>query len=243
METLLVRIADGRTDLVFDAVDGGAAATAEVRGASLLEWCAYYGDVSALRFLLARGAALDALGADALNAAAFHGHWRLAEFLLERGAEPNRALADTGETPLHAAFTKANRPAHELVARVLLAHGADPNRATRVGTPTGGFMRDARARGETPLHRAAAYASADALQRLVDAGARLDARDAFGDTPLAWASWHLRPDAVLRKLLHGEHTLHPRRDSTYDHGAGLGEMERALLGTPASARPDGRDRP
>ncbi|MBI5362509.1 MAG: GNAT family N-acetyltransferase [Planctomycetes bacterium] len=234
--SLLDRIADGRTDLVFEAVECGVAPSASVRGARLVEWCAYYGDVSALRFLLARGASLDALGPDALNGAAFHGHWRLAEFLLEHGADADRALEDTGETPLHSAFTKAQRPAHELVARVLLAHGADPNRATKPGVETGAFMRDARTRGETPLHRAAAFASAEAIRRLIDAGAKVDTRDAHGETPLAWASWHLRPDAVLRLLLHGPHRLHEERDSTYDHGAGIGAMERALLGTPACER-------
>lgn len=237
--TLLDRIADGRTDLVFEAVERGLAATASVRGARIVDWCAYYGDVSALRFLLARGAVLDALGADALNGAAFHGHWRLVEFLLEQGADPNRALGDTGETPLHAAFTKAHRPAYELVARVLLAHGADPNRATRPGVETGAFMRDARTRGETPLHRAAAFASADAIQRLIQAGASIDARDAHGERPLAWASWHLRPDDVLRLLCFGEHALHPQRASSYDHGAGAGAMERALLGEPHDPRGPG----
>ena len=233
---LLERIADGRTDLVFEAGERGVAATAEVRGARLIDWCAYHGDVSAIRFLLAPGEALDTLGQDALNGAAFHGHWRLVEFLLEQGADPNRAASDTGETPLHSAFTKANRPAYELVARVLLAHGADPNRSTMPGVETGAFMRDARTRGETPLHRAAAFASPDAIRRLIAAGAKVDARDAHGETPLAWASWHLRPDAVLRLLLHGPHRIHPGRDSTYDHGSGVGAMERALLGEPREPR-------
>lgn len=234
----LDRIADGRTDLVVEALERGVATDVVVQGGSMLAWCAYYGDVTAIRALLARGAKFEDLGEDALHSAAFHGHWRLAEFLLEQGADVDRALAETGETPLHAAFTKASRPAYELVARVLLAHGADPNRATKNGAPTDAFMRDVRTRGETPLHRAAAFASADAIQRLLDAGARRDARDAHGETPLAWASWHLRPDAVLRLLCHGEHALHPKRDSTYDHGVGAGAMERALLGKP-SERPRG----
>lgn len=236
LESLLDRLADGRTDLVCEALERGVASAAEVRGTRLIEWCAYYGDVSAIRFLLARGESLATLGTDALNGAAFHGHWRLAEFLLEHGADPNHALEDTGETPLHAAFSKAGRPAYELVARVLLAHGADPDRATLPGVATGAFMRDARTRGETPLHRAAAFASADAIRRLLDAGAKVDARDAHGATPLAWASWHLRPDAVLRLLLHGPHQLHPERGSTYDHGMGVGAMERALLGEPRGHR-------
>jgi hypothetical protein len=39
---------------------------------------------------------------------------------------------------------------------------------------------------------------------LLDKGAIVDARDINGDTPLSWASWHLRPRAILRKLAHGK---------------------------------------
>ena len=42
-------ITDGRTDLVFDYVAAGHAATsADQGGVSLLQWCSYYGDVSAI---------------------------------------------------------------------------------------------------------------------------------------------------------------------------------------------------
>ena len=41
----------GRTDLVFDYVSSGATAKAKDRdGVSLIEWCPYYGDVSAIRW-------------------------------------------------------------------------------------------------------------------------------------------------------------------------------------------------
>ena len=233
---MLDRIADGRTDLVFDHLAAGHPATAaDARGVSLLDWCAYYGDVSAIRHLLANGAGLDALGDDrGLNAAAFHGHWRLCQFLVERGADVNRPLPDTGETPLHAALCKANRPAYNHVVRVLLAAGADPNRATTAGVETGSFMRDCRTRGETPLHRAAAFADAEAIQLLLDAGAAIDARDANGDTPLSWASWHLRPGAILQLLCHDGHTISARGVAHYttDHGAGWGGLEASLRGMP-----------
>jgi ankyrin repeat protein len=93
-------------------------------------------------------------------------------------------------------------------------------------------MRDARTRGETPLHRAAAFGSRRSVERLIAAGADVEARDAHGDSPLAWASWHGRPDAILRLLCHGDHTIHPQRDSPADHGQGHSAMEHALLGTP-----------
>jgi len=163
-EGSLERIADGRTDMVFVHVAQGRPATAGVGGLRLLEWCAYYGDVSVMRFLLDHGELLPSLGANlGLNGAAF------------------------------------------------LAHGADVDRSTRPSVKTGCFMRDCRTKGETPLHRAAAFGTEGTIERLLAAGARVDARDMNGETPLGWASWHGRPDAVLRRLCYGEHSIHPDR--------------------------------
>ena len=229
----LDRIARGRTDLVFEYVDAGHSAAAEREGARLITWCHRYGDVSAIRFLLAHGEELASLGPNlALDGAAYFGYWRLCEYLIESGADPNYADPQSGETPLHAALCTANRPAFDLVVQVLLAAGADPNRATTPGIETGAFMRDCRTKGETPLHRAAAFASEGTIQRLLDAGARIDAKDVNGDSPLGWASWHTRPDNILRKLCYGVFHIRPDRDSSFDHGRGWGFMERDLLGRP-----------
>jgi ankyrin repeat protein len=206
---MLKRIADGRTDLVFEHVaQGHAADSLGDDGLSLIQWCAYHGDVSAVRFLISRGASLDVLGANRdLNGAVFHGHWQLCEFLIEHGADVNHPMPETGETPLHSALCKANDPAFNRVLKVLLAHGADPNRATKPGIETDSFMRDCRTKGEAPLHRAAAFGDAEAIQLLLDAGAVIDARDAHGDTPLSWASWYLRPRPILRMLCYGKYSV------------------------------------
>ncbi len=76
---MLDRIADGRTDLVFDYLSQGHAANSKDKhGVALIQHCAYYGDVSAIRFLLANGESLEALGDNfELSGAAFHGHWKL----------------------------------------------------------------------------------------------------------------------------------------------------------------------
>ena len=196
---MLTRIANGRTDLVFDLVSQGhPATTVDADGVSILKWCAYFGDVSAIRFLLVSGESLDSLGADPLIGAAFHGHWRLCQFLIEHGADVNAALSDTGETALQAVLCTADRSAHDLVLKVLLASGANPNRATKPGVETYGFMRDCRTKGETPLHRAAAFGSEETIQLLCDRGAALDAKDMHGDSPLSWGSWYGRPDSILR---------------------------------------------
>jgi uncharacterized protein len=215
------RIADGRTDLVFDYLARGDAATsADAGGVSLIKWCAYYGDVSAIRFLLAAGESLASLGENFdLGGAAFHGHWQLCQFLIENGADVNHG-GETGETALHMALCKANRPVYDEVVKVLLAHGANPNAATRASVETGCFMRDCRTKGETPLHRAAAFGSEQAIDLLLNAGARRDAKDMNGESPLTWASWHLRPDVILRKLCYNGFSIHPERRSSYDHGAG-----------------------
>lgn len=219
---LIRRIADGRTDLVFDWIaEGYPANSSDPHGVALIQWCASYGDVSAIRFLLGNGESLESLGENrGLNEAVFHGHWQLVQFLIDHGADVNYPQPDTGETPLHAALCKANRPAYDLVMKVLVAHGANPNAVTKPAAETGGFMRDCRTKEETPLHRAAAFGSEDAIQLLLDAGALLDAKDMNGDSPLTWASWHLRPDSILRKLCYGDFHIHPARRSTYDHGMG-----------------------
>jgi uncharacterized protein len=203
---LIRRIKNGRTDLVRD-MDGHAL---RQNGEALLGWCAYFGDVSACRVLLGTGLSLDLLGPDlGLNAAAFHGHWQLTEFLIENGAAPRFVDPATGETPLHAALTNEDRVRYDLVVEILLRAGADPNAATRPGVPTDSLMRDARTRGETPLHRGALFGNGRTVALLLEAGASPEVRDAHGDTPLAWASWARRPVEVLRALLYGDHRIHP----------------------------------
>ena len=60
---MIERIAEGRTDLVFDLVNSGNPATiTDSQGTSLIQWCAYYGDVSAIKFLLSKGEILQSLG-------------------------------------------------------------------------------------------------------------------------------------------------------------------------------------
>jgi ankyrin repeat protein len=224
-EALFEEIAEGRTDRVFDYLAAGnSAAEADRNGVTLAQWCAYYGDVSAIRFLLANGASLEALGSNlSLSGACFHGHWKLASFLIEQGADVNHPSPDTGETPLHAAVSQGDRVRYNLVLKVLLAHGANSNAKTRPSVETEAFMRDCRTKGETPLHRAAAFGDEEAIQLLIDAGASLEARDMNGDTPLSWASWYGRSVPILRKLLYGSFRINP------DYGGG---MQANLLGRP-----------
>jgi hypothetical protein len=62
-EILLRLITDGRTELVFDVIAAGRPATQQdSRSVSLIRHCAYYGDVSAIKFLLIHGESLASLG-------------------------------------------------------------------------------------------------------------------------------------------------------------------------------------
>ena len=212
---MLSELADGRTELVFDLLALGYPPDHQDEdGVPLIRHCSYYGDVSAIRFLLSHGESLSSLGENFdLNSACFHGHWRLCMFLLEQGADPNRPQSDTGETPLHAALCKTDRLVYDRVLTVLLSHGAMPNAATKPGMETGGFMRDCRTKGETPLHRAAAFGEVETIRLLKDAGAIVNAKDAFGDTSLSWASWYLRPAPILRELLYGDFRISPQNQS------------------------------
>jgi ankyrin repeat protein len=199
----------GRTDFVAVLLDQKE--PAETVLAEALRWSSYYGDVTACRLLLSAGVPLTRLGPDlGILGAAFHGHWQLTQFLLEQGASACYRDPTTGETPLHGALTNEDRERYDLVVQVLLAAGADPNVVSSSDVPTSAFMRDARTRGETPLHRAALFGTTSTLTLLFAAGARIDAQDARGETPLAWASWARRPAEILRLLLYGDHAIHPQ---------------------------------
>lgn len=215
VDVLLREFTDGRTDLIFELLEAGCPPEKQDQsGVSLLQWCAYYGDVSAIKFLLSRRVALTSLSENfGLNAACFHGHWRLCKFLIEQGADVNASDSQTGETPLHSVLCNTDRLIYDEVLQVLLSYGANPNVTTKNGAATGGFMRDARTKGETPLHRAAAFGNEDTIKLLLEHGAKIDARDANGDSPLSWASWYLRPDPILRLLCFCDFRIRPNRRS------------------------------
>lgn len=222
----LDKIIAGRTDLVFEYLAKGKPATSkDPNGRPLIHWCAYHGDVSAIRYLLANGESADALGKNfGLESAAFHGYWKLCQYLIELGADVNFASPVTGETPLHAALSKANRFDDDDVVAVLLAKGANPNLKTKPGEETGGFMRGCRTKAETPLHRAAAFGSEKTVNHLLEAGADRELKDANDETPLSWASWHLRPPVILRLLSFGERSGYPDHASSDGHGNGWGQF-------------------
>lgn len=232
---ILDRIARGRTDLVFELLALSDWKTTLNEGRiKPLQWFVYYDDVTAMKAVMRAGSDLSSIDLDEeLRNAAFFGHWKMCDFLIAQGADVRSADPLTGETALHNALAKAGRPYYLYVVRLLLEHGADANATTTPGKETGGFMRDVRTKGETPLHRAAAYADRAIIEMLLDHGADREARDAHGDSPMSWASRHLRPGEVLALLAFGEHRIGKgaRTRITSDHGAGWGYgMEWNLVG-------------
>lgn len=139
-------------------------------------------------------------GASVLAGLAFVNEVECVRILLRHGADPNRGRAESLETPLHHALAGTRGSNRTELIQLLINHGADLNARTKPGIPSSNFWRDARTRGETPLHRAAAYATLEIVEILLKAGADRTIRDIHGDSPLSWASWHRRPKEIIDLL-------------------------------------------
>ncbi len=225
----------GRTDYIIQLLRLKNAGELLDSGAvKPLQWLVYYNDTTGLRAVLEAGHTLKSVNLDEeLGHAAFFGHWKVCDFLINQGANVNARVGNTHETPLHSALSKAGRPYYLYVVRLLVEKGADVNARTIVGQETDAFMRDVRTKGETPLHRAAAYADEATIEFLLQYGADKEARDAFGSSPLTWASEHLRPGKILALLAFGTHRISEayKARNISDHGAGWGNgMDWNLLG-------------
>ncbi len=234
-DKILELISRGRTDYIFHLLKQNNWPELLNHGRiKPLQWLVYYNDTTALRAVLEAGGDLTSINLnDELGNAAFFGHWKVCDFLIRHGANVNAPVAETYETPLHSALAKAGRPYYFYTVKLLVENGADVNAKTVVGKETGAFMREVRTKGETPLHRAAAYADERTIEFLIVNGANKEAKDAHGDSPLSWASMHLRPGSILSLLAFGEHRIGEghKTKNTSDHGQGWGNgMDWNLFG-------------
>jgi uncharacterized protein len=161
-----------------------------------------------MEYLLSKGAdpnrQTNESGDPILCGVAYFNNVECVRLLLQAGADPNALVNGTAETALHGCIIGLGQNVTasdcHAVVKLLIEHGADPNRRTIPGVETSAFWRDVRTRGETPLHRAAAYASEETVKFLLDAGADKKIRDANGDSPQSWASWHWRPKPLIDLL-------------------------------------------
>lgn len=170
-------------------------------GNSAVFSAAWEGNTKALDLFYNLGAKISFDDGNLLCNAAYNGKVNSVEWLLNNGENANFSFTNTGENALHYAISKTSEISDRAeIVKVLIAAGTDVNKRTLVGKPTLCFMRDAYLKGETPLHRAAAYGNVAIIKMLLDAGAEPHTKDANGDTPISWGSWHLRDSTVLRLL-------------------------------------------
>jgi ankyrin repeat protein len=175
------------------------------------------GDLGGVRRALDQGISPDAVFGKPLGIAALAGDVPMTRLLLERGATPMR-LGNVGWSPLQEAAALSGNT--EVIV-LLLDAGADVNEATSAGaTPVsiaagagnlaaldlllarGGDVKGFARPGCRPCHPPMVSAvrggkgSPQLLQRLIDAGADIDAADDEGVTPVIAAAAFGRPDLI-----------------------------------------------
>ncbi|MES5483116.1 ankyrin repeat domain-containing protein [Bradyrhizobium sp. INPA03-11B] len=215
-------------NLATELLDGGASVDARDRlGARPLSHAARSGHLDMVDLLLARGAPVDArnlAGSTALYFAAERGHVAIVQRLIDRGADVN-LTGRSGASPV-AAAAYAGR---DMVVRMLLAHGADGGKADDTGKPpvvyaaAGGQLGIVKQLLARDIDINARYAKdltllmwaagpdetvpeAQALEvvsYLLDAGTRVDERDARGRTALMIAAEGNHPAIAKALLAHG----------------------------------------
>lgn len=175
----------------------------DAMGNSAIFAAAWEGNTKALDLFYKLGAKISLDDANLLCNAAFNGKVDSVKWLLEKGENANFTFTDTGENALHYTICKTSEMDERVeIVKLLIDAGIDVNKKTIAGKPTLCFMRDAWLKGETPLHRAAAFGNTTIIKMLLDAGADPSTKDANGDTPISWGSWYVRDADVLRLLIY-----------------------------------------
>ena len=189
---------DGDLDKVRSLVESGADVNAadQYGSGSLLS---FHPPVTA--YLLSKGAdpniQRNEHGASVLAGLCYVNQVECAKLLLEHGADPNRGRDESMETPLHHAL--AGGADMELI-KLLIDHGANVNATTKPAVFSYNFFGETPTRGETPLHRAAAYASNQIVEMLLTAEADRSIQDIDGYSPHSWAGWHRRSKELVELL-------------------------------------------
>ena len=229
VSSALFSAADGNcTALATELLDYGASVDARDRfGARPLSHAARFGHLEMANLLLARGAPINArnlAGATALYFAAEGGHVPVAQRLIELGADVN-LTGRSGISPVAAAAYAGS----DAIVEALIAHGADERVADETGKPPIVYAAararldivkrllgrnidiNARYRHDLTLLMWASGAdekipeaeAIEVVRYLVDAGARIDDRDARGRTALMIAAEGGHAEIVALLLARG----------------------------------------
>lgn len=203
-EKMLTAALDGDFLSAEDLIKQGANINyTDAAGNRAIFAAAWEGNTKALDLFHKLGAKISFDEGNLLCNAAFNGKADSVKWLLERGEDANFAFTHTGENALHYTICKTSEMDDRVeIVKLLIDAGTDVNKKTITGRPTLCFMRDAWLKGETPLHRAAAFGNTTIIKMLLDAGADPSAKDANGDTPISWGSWYVRDADVLRLLIY-----------------------------------------
>ena len=150
-----------------------------------------------VQLLLDKGAdprAKDMFGMSALIEAADCGNTEAARLLIEKGADANSA-----DSASRSAVALAAGSSNLALVKLLLSKGADVNLAnTFAGKVKFG---DIQLIGLTPLMVAAPYGSPQLIKTLLDAGAKVNAKDCRGMTPLMLAVASETQNVEVARLL------------------------------------------
>ncbi|KAK6353701.1 hypothetical protein TWF696_005662 [Orbilia brochopaga] len=192
--------------LLLEEFGANPNATGEEYGNALTA-AAYDGTIDIIKMLLDHGADINSPDGWALQTAAAQGHYQVVELLLERGAHVNTCISEEKFLP-GTALQAACEAGKQKIATLLLKYGADPNLGA--GPETCPIIAACR-KGEaeilnllidagaavnrfggpdmsSPLINAAGTLYIESVQRILDAGADINAPDQEGNTALIAAA-------------------------------------------------------
>lgn len=224
---LMAAVRGGRAESVQALLDASDLAAVNAKGLNALHLSVVAGNLACFSLLLPRAADVDARtaaceaggvhGKSALHLACERGAFAMVKLLRRCGAD-RCALDSEGESPL----ARAVRGGQLLCLNVLLGSGKNP--AAVLGPEQ---VCAAGPSGATAMHVAAAVGDLKCAGMLLCAGARLEAVDGAGDTPLALARRAHPGDARLLALLAGE-WAGPLPGASCEHCGAAASLEKAL---------------
>lgn len=191
-----------KTRQIYPLLDRVNVNAQDTSGWTALHYCAWNGNIDALKFLLERSAVVwkaGITGITPLHCAAHRGHYEIVKLLLKEGASPN-ALEISNVTPLHCAARQGypdivlallneNATINSLTiwkeSAMHLAAGAGNIEILKILIGKGALKNTKDKHLRTPLHRAAESGGKEAVKLLLDATLDVEALACeYWETPL-----------------------------------------------------------